>query len=218
MQEEEGRARAGEPGAVPTPVASAAAEVAPVAAAPALAEGNTNGVVFWPVAALVVLVDLATKAMAVFSLPRGIPMPVSGEWLRFTLVYNPGAAFGMSLGPYSRWIFLVLALVVLRVLWQLYRETRDRDNLRTFALALVSSGAVGNVIDRIRSPEGVIDFIDVGVGALRWPTFNVADVAVTCGAALLAWVLWGDEPEAGPAAAPARSTPSHAAADAADAR
>ena len=81
---------------------------------------------------------------------------------------------------------------MLRVLWGLYRETRDRDNLRTFALALLCGGAVGNALDRLRSADGVVDFIDVGVGASRWPTFNVADVAVTLGAALLAWALWGE--------------------------
>jgi len=51
---------------------------------------------------------------------------------------------------------------------------------------------VGNLIDRIRSTRGVVDFIDVGVGALRWPTFNVADMAVTCGAITLALVLWAE--------------------------
>jgi signal peptidase II len=72
------------------------------------------------------------------------------------------------------------------------------------ALALVCAGAVGNLIDRIRSAKGVVDFIDVGVGDLRWPTFNVADMAVSVGAFLLAWVLWGEDARAAaPAAAPA---------------
>jgi signal peptidase II len=61
------------------------------------------------------------------------------------------------------------------------------------AISLVAAGAIGNVIDRIRSDLGVVDFIDIGVGAHRWPTFNVADIAVTTGAFLLAWVLWGEE-------------------------
>ena len=69
------------------------------------------------------------------------------------------------------------------------------------ALALVCAGAVGNLIDRVRSFFGVVDFIDVGVGDARWPTFNVADMAVSVGAALLAWVLW-QEDQATQAAAP----------------
>lgn len=172
---------------------------APRAAAPADTSApppqvSTNGVVFWPVAVLVLVADVLTKLMALNALqPPGFPHRVFGDTVRFTLLYNPGAAFGLHLGPWSRWIFLALTAVVLRVLWHLYRKTRDRDNLRTFALALVISGAVGNAIDRLRWAEGVVDFIDIGVGATRWPTFNVADIGVTCGAALLAWVLWREE-------------------------
>ena len=163
----------------------------------AAGEISTNGVVFWPVVVLIVLVDLVTKLIAAYALaPRGFPHEVFGDAVRFTLVYNPGAAFGLHVGEHSRWVFLVLTAVVLRVLWSLYRTTRDRDNVRTLALALVCAGAVGNAICRLRSPEGVVDFIDVGLGAARWPTFNVADVAVTGGAALLAWALWGETEDA----------------------
>ena len=70
----------------------------------------------------------------------------------------------------------------------------------------MAGGATGNLIDRIHSAPGVIDFIDIGVGQqYRWPTFNVADMAVSVGAFLLAWVLWGEDTEqAAAAAAPAR--------------
>ena len=62
------------------------------------------------------------------------------------------------------------------------------------ALALVCGGAIGNLIDRVASAKGVIDFIDVGVSEItRWPTFNVADMAVSFGAFLLAWVLWEED-------------------------
>ncbi|HSY82348.1 MAG TPA: signal peptidase II, partial [Gemmatimonadaceae bacterium] len=60
---------------------------------------------------------------------------------------------------------------------------------RVIALALLTGGAIGNVIDRVRWSRGVVDFVDLGVGSLRFWTFNVADVAVTVGAFLLAWVL-----------------------------
>lgn len=183
-------------------------------AAGAPAEPSTNGVVFWPVAVAVFLADLITKALAAAALwPRGLPHPVLGDGVRLTLVYNPGAAFGLHLGPHSRWLFLALTAAVLRVLWRLYRRTRDRDNVRTVALALLCAGAVGNAVDRVRSSEGVIDFIDLGIGALRWPTFNLADVAVTGGAALLAWVLWGADDADGVASAlqraPAPGSPAH---------
>jgi signal peptidase II len=66
---------------------------------------------------------------------------------------------------------------------------------------------VGNALDRIRSADGVVDFLDLGTGAVRWPTFNLADVAVSVGAFLLAWVLWGDDAATEPQPEPARVEP-----------
>jgi signal peptidase II len=150
--------------------------------------------VFWPVLITVVLSDIVTKWIAVRDLyPRGVPREVFGEVVRLTLVYNRGAAFGISVGDYSRWIFLGLTVVALVILAQLYRATPGRDIARTLAISLVAAGAIGNLIDRIRGPQGVVDFIDMGVGDMRWPTFNVADMAVSTGAILLAYVLWHEE-------------------------
>src|SRR5919199_2660662 len=109
------------------------------------------------------------------------------------LVYNPGAAFGLNVGPHSRWVFLALTLVALAVLGRLYRSTRAGDLLRTAALGLVCGGAVGNLIDRVRHGAGVVDFLDLGVGDWRWAPVNVADIAGSVGAFLLAWALWGEE-------------------------
>lgn len=156
--------------------------------------GRANTPLFWTVLVVIVIADVITKAIAVFSLvPQRIPHELFGDTVRFTLVYNPGAAFGLHLGEYSRWIFMVLTVGALFILGRLYRSTRDGDLLRTLAISLVCAGAVGNLIDRIRSAQGVVDFIDVGIGDARWPTFNVADMAVSIGAFLLAWVLWGED-------------------------
>lgn len=156
--------------------------------------GRANTPLFWTVLVVVVVADVITKAIAVYSLvPQRIPHELIGDAVRFTLVYNPGAAFGLHLGDYSRWIFMVLTAAALFILGRLYRATRDGDLLRTLAVALVCGGAIGNLIDRIRSAQGVVDFIDVGIGDMRWPTFNIADMAVSIGAFLLAWVLWGEE-------------------------
>ncbi len=166
-----------------------------------------NGFVFWPIAVLVVLLDVITKAIAVAALaPALIPHPVVGEFARLTLVYNRGAAFGIHVGPYSRPIFAVLTLGALAILWRLYRASAPADWRRVIALALVSAGAIGNLIDRIRSSKGVVDFIDLGTSAWRWPTFNVADIAVTTGAVLLAIVLWQEDRAAARAAAVAAAT------------
>ena len=170
------------------------ADAAGAEAAGTATAANTNGVVFWPVVVVVLLADLASKAFAESALgPAGFAHRIVGDVVRFNLVYNPGAAFGLTLGPYSRGIFLALTAVILRVLWALYRTTRDRHDARVFALGLLVAGAVGNAIDRVRSPSGVVDFLDIGMGAHRWPTFNLADVAVTLGAVLLFGVLWREE-------------------------
>ena len=157
-------------------------------------QGSGRASVFWPVVITVVLSDILTKWIAVRDLyPRGVPREVFGDVVRLTLVYNRGAAFGLHLGQYSRWIFLGLTIAALVILAQLYRTTSAKDIARTLAIALVSGGAIGNLIDRVRGPQGVVDFIDIGIGDMRWPTFNVADMAVSTGAILLAYVLWGED-------------------------
>ncbi|MDB4888636.1 MAG: lspA [Gemmatimonadetes bacterium] len=140
------------------------------------------------------LADLVTKLLAErYLTPRYTPHPIIGEWVRFTLAYNPGAAFSMSLGEYSRYIFGAFAVVALVVLWRLYKMTgtgaRAGDRTRILALALAWGGAAGNLIDRFRSSHGVVDFIDIGYGSVRFWTFNLADSAVTVGALILAWSL-----------------------------
>ena len=155
---------------------------------------RSNGRLFWPIFIIVAVLDFSTKAMAARLDPL-VPRELYGEWVRLTLVYNKGAAFGLYVGNYSRWIFMVLTIIALVILARLYAATRNGDLIRSVSLALVCGGAVGNLIDRISSGMGVVDFIDVGVGDSRWPTFNVADMAVSIGAFLLAWVLWGEDSE-----------------------
>lgn len=167
---------------------------------------SRNATLFWSVLLGVLALDVVTKWIAVQELmPSRVPREVIGDLVRFTLVYNPGAAFGLHVGPYSRWIFMILTAGALYVLGRLYTTAREGDWQRVLAVALVCSGAIGNLIDRVRSPRGVVDFIDVGIGSLRWPTFNVADMAVSCGAILLAWVLWWEDQEPQPEVAPSAS-------------
>jgi signal peptidase II len=160
---------------------------------------NRNGQTFWPVLIAIVAVDVFTKALAVRLLaPQRMPHELFGDWLRFTLVYNPGAAFGLHVGEHSRWVFTALTVGALLILGRLYVAAPEGDRTRVVSLALVCGGAIGNLLDRIRSPLGVVDFLDVGVGGARWPTFNVADMAVSMGAFLLAIVLWSEDQAAEP--------------------
>jgi len=144
---------------------------------------------FWSTVVAIVSLDIVTKLLAESILSRR-PIPVIGDYVVLRLVYNQCAAFGICLGPYSRWIFLALAVLALVVLGSMVRATREGDTLRIFVLGLLVAGAIGNVVDRLRSAQGVVDFIEVGIGSYRWPTFNVADSAITVGAIALAVTLW----------------------------
>jgi signal peptidase II len=148
---------------------------------------------FVAVVAGIVILDLITKLAIENSFRPFEQMDLIGSYVRLTYIHNPGAAFGIHLGPYSRVVFLALSLVAIAVLAALYWHTPAADRVRLLAIALVSAGAAGNLIDRLRSPRGVVDFVDVGVGDLRWPVFNVADMAVTTGAVILALSLWRED-------------------------
>jgi signal peptidase II len=139
----------------------------------------------------VIAIDVVSKRLAEANLsPAHIPHSVLGETLRFTLAYNRGAAFGMHVGELSRVVFTAIALLILGVLVSIYRDaSAPADGLKRLGLALVAGGAVGNMLDRLRGPQGVVDFIDVGLGATRFWTFNVADSAVTVGTVLLLWTM-----------------------------
>lgn len=155
---------------------------------------RSKAVLFWPVLLVVTATDAVTKSLAQrwLTLPQ-LPHDVLGNTVRFTLVYNPGAAFGLTFGGYSRWIFMALTIVALMMLARLYAATQNGNGPRVLALALVCGGALGNLMDRVWSGMGVVDFIDVGLRSARWPTFNVADVCVSVGAVLLAIVLWAED-------------------------
>ncbi|MGD2047219.1 MAG: signal peptidase II [Gemmatimonadota bacterium] len=111
-----------------------------------------------------------------------------------TLAFNRGAAFGIRLGEDSRWFFIPVTLIALALLAVLYKQARERDFLRLVAIALVVSGALGNLWDRVRWDRGVVDFIGpINLGFWDFPIFNVADSAITCGAILLAISFWLEE-------------------------
>ena len=151
--------------------------------------------VYGSLAGGIVIADQITKIIVQRVLPPYQPLNVFGDYVRLTYIYNPGAAFGLHVGPLSRYIFLGLtvACVVVLIVW--FKSTPAADRLRLFAIALVCAGAIGNFIDRLRSSRGVIDFLDFGIGDLRWPVFNVADIGVTIGAILLAISLWREDQE-----------------------
>ena len=149
---------------------------------------------FWPLAIALLVTDCATKRAVEQRFEQGVPQPIVGETVRFTLSYNTAAAMGFQVGGDSRRLVLsALTVAALLVLGVLYHRTRPTDRLRIVGVALVAGGALGNLLDRLRSAAGVVDFIDVGVRDVRFWTFNVADMGITIGAVLLMLALgrWG---------------------------
>jgi len=157
------------------------------------ADEGRKAAIYGGIAALIIVLDQITKLLAQRVLPPYEPVPVIGDIFRLTYIYNPGAAFGLHVGPLSRYIFLVLTVVCVGVLYVWFRGTPMSDRLRLMAISFVTAGAIGNFIDRARSPRGVIDFFDFGLGDIRWPVFNIADIGVTVGAILLAISLWRED-------------------------
>jgi signal peptidase II len=130
-------------------------------------------------AALVVVLDQLTKQ---FFWRNGQNYTIIDGFLHITLVRNSGAAFGVLQG--GRLFFVAASIVAIVLIayvgWRLPRENRYRRLL----LGLILGGALGNLIDRLLFGP-VIDFVQIGFRGHYWPVFNVADMAVTIGAALL---------------------------------
>lgn len=161
----------------------------------------------WIIPAVIVILDQFTKwsIHATMSLYQSVS--IAGDWVRLTYIHNPGGAFGVRWG-HNGIYFVAASLVIAWIAWHLWRHGSER-RLSIIALAMVLGGAVGNMIDRVILGE-VIDFIDVefpdmripafdigflhhaGVEMDRWPTFNVADSAVTVGIIILLVTLWRD--------------------------
>ena len=152
--------------------------------------------IFWPVLLTLLLIDSAAKRFAIERLsPAFVPHDVIGSIVRFRLTYNQGAAMSLSLGGASRWGFSVLAIAVLAFLGRMYRDTHPDDTPMALILACICGGAAGNLLDRLTSARGVVDFIDIGIGAYRFYTFNVADIGVTLGVIALLALSWRRESE-----------------------
>lgn len=138
------------------------------------------------IAAMVVVLDQATKYVAVDVLAGQPPVAVT-SFFNLLLVYNRGAAFSFlaGMGGWQRELFSVIAVVAsIWIIWMLRRYSQQ--TLFCIALSLVLGGAIGNLIDRV-TVGAVVDFLDFHAYGWHWPAFNVADSAITCGAALLIW-------------------------------
>jgi signal peptidase II len=135
---------------------------------------------------IVLLLDQCTKHFVDTHIQRHDIIAVIPGFFNLTNVRNPGAAFGILSGMHGVWrsvFFISVTLTALIVIAVLIWKTNER--LLVFAFSLIAGGAVGNVIDRVRYGE-VVDFIQWYVKSYYWPSFNVADSAISIGVGLLA--------------------------------
>jgi signal peptidase II len=136
--------------------------------------------------AAIVALDQATKALVArsFSVHESVEiMP----FFNMVLVYNRGAAFSLlsDATGWQRGFFIAIAIAASGwIAWLLRRHAADI--LFCLALSLVLGGALGNLIDRLHI-GAVLDFLDFHAFGYHWPAFNVADIAISCGAVLLVW-------------------------------
>ncbi len=135
------------------------------------------------VAAAAVALDQAAKSLALSNLSTTEPVPVIGDALRLVLKFNEGAAFSLSWGGPG--VLVAMTALAAAAVTVAILRWRRRSPAGTAGLGLILGGALGNLGDRVCRDGRVIDFLDMGIGARRWPTFNVADIAITCGALML---------------------------------
>lgn len=158
---------------------------------PGYADRQSTALVRWlMLSVLVIILDQGTKYL-VTTMLGNLPVPVS-PFFNLALTYNSGAAFSFlsSAGGWQRWLFVFLSIVVSVILIHWLRGAPRGEIRLPMALALVLGGALGNLWDRL-TLGAVIDFIDLHYRGWHWPTFNIADSAITVGALLLFTTLIG---------------------------
>lgn len=140
-------------------------------------------VVFAALAGGVVILDQLSKAWVTGNLELGESMELLGGWLGFWHVANTGALFGLFRDQAALFALLSIGVIAL-IVWYHGRAVAGGGWLATIALGLLLGGAIGNFIDRARLGY-VVDFVDIGIGDLRWYTFNVADAAISTAIVML---------------------------------
>lgn len=139
------------------------------------------------------LVDQLTKAYIDRSMDLHHSIPVIDGLFNITYVRNKGAAFGfLANTSYRIPFFIFVSIVAVVVILIAFYKLRDDQRLAMVSLAMILSGAIGNLIDRMRLGE-VIDFLDVYWKGYHWPAFNIADSAICIGVALLAIDMFKEE-------------------------
>ncbi len=141
--------------------------------------------------------DQLTKYWIAQTLPKHSVVPIIPDFFNLVHVYNRGAAFGLLStwsAEFVRYFFIGTNLIIAMVLGYLYGRTSKAYPLFLWGYSLTLSGALGNLIDRVRFGE-VLDFLDFYIGRHHWPAFNVADTLICVGAGFLFLAMWRFEGE-----------------------
>jgi signal peptidase II len=142
------------------------------------------------VAAVVFVIDHVTKAWVSENIPLGTARPIVGDYVRIVHAQNTGAAFGLL--PERTTLLSVLSVVAVLAIVYYYRQIASNSALVSATLGMQLGGAFGNLLDRITQGY-VVDFVDVGVGDVRFWAFNVADSSIVVGIILVTLALWYEE-------------------------
>jgi signal peptidase II len=169
--------RHGDTGDLPAPGATAGETVQRAWRGPSAGQWTLFGLL----AVGIVGLDQVTKAWIVGNVAQGDGFQVLGDWIRIIHWRNSGILFGML--PQSAGAFAIVSLVVVALI-VVYHAKAGRGLLLTVALGLLLGGALGNLVDRVHYGS-VIDFVDMGIGAWRFYTYNVADAAISTAIVLL---------------------------------
>lgn len=146
-----------------------------------------KNLVFLLTVALLLVLDQVTKYFIHTGMALHDSIPVIPGFFSITYIRNPGAAFGFLAGasPTFRYAFFIgVTIAAIGLIIHYLRTYAAGDQLLTISLGMILSGAIGNLIDRVRFGE-VIDFLDVYLGTTHWPAFNIADSAISVGAFIL---------------------------------
>jgi signal peptidase II len=145
---------------------------------------------------ILLMLDQASKLLIEHTVPLHQAIEVIPGFFAIVHVQNRGAAFGLLAGlSGASTLFVVISLIAIVLICAYFRWIKEEEVLTPFCLALVLTGAVGNLIDRFRLGS-VVDFLDVHYQGWHWPAFNVADSCITIGVLLLALkILWGEKKE-----------------------
>jgi len=153
----------------------------PIEAGSATGRGRARWGIFAGLAAVIVVTDQLTKAWLVASVGPGEVVRVVGDYVRLVFGRNSGALFGLFAD--SAVLFGLISIAVVGLIVG-YHGRSPRSSYLSVTLGLLLGGAIGNLLDRLRLGY-VVDFVDIGIGDLRWYTFNVADAAISAAILLL---------------------------------